>query len=152
QWRYEGAPIAGADSQFLVLEEVTMAQAGSYTVDAINPGGSVTSNAGQLTVVATEADSRLTNISVRTNLAEGRTLILGFVPVGERNMLVRAVGPTLGNFVSGEMSDPRLSLAEQSSGNVIASNDDWEPDLAPVFARLGAFSLESDSRDAALQR
>ena len=43
-------------------------------------------------------------------------------------MVVRAIGPSLAAYgVSGVLSDPTLTIYD-SSGSVIASNDNWEDD------------------------
>ena len=66
-------------------------------------------------------------------------------------MLIRAIGPTLGSApfnISGVLNDPILTI--QSSGSVIAANDNWNATDAAVFAGVGAFALQPGSRDAAL--
>ncbi|QYM78636.1 FG-GAP-like repeat-containing protein [Horticoccus luteus] len=95
----------------------------------------------------------LTNLSVRTTAGSGdQILIAGFVVQGEaQSILVRAIGPTLGSFgVPGVLADPRLEL--YGSGGLLMENDNWSQGnaSADLFARLGAFSLEVTSQDAAL--
>jgi hypothetical protein len=51
-WRKDGTTLAGATTATLTLTAVKPADAGAYTVTATNSGGSVTSNAATLTVVA----------------------------------------------------------------------------------------------------
>lgn len=51
QWHQNGNPLLGATNRFLTLNEVQMSEAGVYTVQVANEFGSVTSNAGTLTVV-----------------------------------------------------------------------------------------------------
>lgn len=93
----------------------------------------------------------LTNISVRTSAGSGsQTLIAGFaVAGGNKPLLIRGIGPTLGNFgVTGALADPRLGVF---SGTIeIASNDDWDAADAGVFQTVGAFALPGGSFDAAL--
>jgi hypothetical protein len=50
QWRFNGAPIAGATSAGLTLKNVTSANAGNYTVVAGNAAGTVSSTTAILTV------------------------------------------------------------------------------------------------------
>jgi pectate lyase len=50
QWFRDGAAIAGATSEALLLRGVTAADAGSYTVQVSNAGGTTTSNAATLTI------------------------------------------------------------------------------------------------------
>ncbi len=94
---------------------------------------------------------RLINVSVLKNLGTGVTA--GFVIGGAtaRNVLVRAIGPTLGGFgVAGTVPDPRLALF--SGQTQIGANDNWGGGSALVtaFAQVGAFALPATSRDAAL--
>ncbi len=52
QWRRNGAPIAGATDDDLVLSPVALTDAGAYDVVVTNPAGSTPSDAAQLTVQA----------------------------------------------------------------------------------------------------
>lgn len=153
QWRKDGTDLAGATAETLVLDGLNSAQAGSYTVVVGNGLGSVTSDAATVGV-ASSGTSRIFNLSVRTNLAAGGNLIVGFVSEGEKSMLVRAIGPTLGEApfnLAGVHPDPRMDLVP-AGGSVVDSNDDWSDALTPVFASVGAFPLGAGSRDAALRR
>ena len=151
QWRKDGAAIAGATSDTLVLASVAPADTGYYSVVVSNSGGSATS-AAALLAVSTGQPGRLSNLSVRANLAASQTLIVGFATSGAKTMLVRAVGPTLNAFgLSGTLSDPEIELYD-SAAAMIDENNDWSPALAPMFVDVGAFALNSGSRDAALQR
>jgi hypothetical protein len=107
-----------------------------------------------LSVGAAPNVARLTNVSVRTTLAAAQTLIVGFTMAGgEKAVLVRAVGPTLGGFgISAFMADPRLALFKGDTP--VQENDNWGGGsaLADAFARAGAFALPATSSDAALVR
>lgn len=166
QWNRNGAAISGATSSTYVVPAVTVADAGSYTVSVSNYAHVATSAAASVTVdgvgpapvtpPAPADDIRLSNMSVRTNLGTGQTLIVGFVTAGAKNIMVRAVGPSLatafpGSFTAAQvMADPRLRVFIGST--VVASNEDWDASLAAGFTRLGAFPITSGSRDAALQQ
>jgi hypothetical protein len=96
---------------------------------------------------------RLVNVSVLKHLGTG--LVAGFVVGGSspRTVLVRAVGPTLGEEpfgVPGVVADPELRLF--AGEREISANDDWGggAGLAAAFTRVGAFALPAGSRDAAL--
>lgn len=150
QWFRDGTPIPSAINQTLVLENAQEATIGSYTVAVTNSVGSVTSNA---TVVAVRT-ARLVNLSIRCALAGNEILIVGFVPtMGTKSMLVRAIGPALGNFgVAGAMADPQLSLFDQTA--LVTANDNWSTSgsAAQVIvssAAVGAFGLAPASLDAA---
>ena len=107
-------------------------------------------------VVAVAADSRLTNLSVRSVAGSGAgTLIVGFTVGGSgaKPVLLRGVGPSLGAFgVAGVVTDPQLALF--SGPAQIDQNDDWGggAPLAAVFSSVGAFPLPANSRDAALSK
>lgn len=95
---------------------------------------------------------RLLNVSVLKPLGSGFTA--GFVVggTGPANVLVRAIGPTLGTAfgVDGAVGDPQLVLI--SGQTVVAANDNWSggANFASVFASVGAFALPGTSRDAAV--
>lgn len=151
QWWRDGQPIAGATGATYTVANVRTTDAGVYSVVATNPGGSQLSSAATLTVIAPNANARLSNLSVRTNLAASATLIVGVaVADGSRDVLFRAIGPTLAAFqVPGTLADPRLEIYNGAAVKV-NENDNWAPTLAPVFASVGAFALTPGSRDAAL--
>jgi hypothetical protein len=65
-------------------------------------------------------------------------------------VLIRAVGPTLAAFgVPGTLVDPQFEVLD-SSGRVLGSNDNWAAQLSATFTQVGAFALQSGSRDAAM--
>ena len=69
-------------------------------------------------------------------------------------VLIRAVGPTLGGFgVPGVNADPLLRV--YSGQTVLVSNDNWTDapnaaDIPVASAQVGAFALQTSSRDAAV--
>ncbi len=161
QWNRNGTAIAGATSSTYVVPAVAVADAGSYTVSVSNYASVATSAAALVTVDGTgpvpppaASDARISNMSVRTNLASGQTMIVGFVTTGPKNIVVRAVGPGLatsfpGSFTTAQvLADPRLRVFDGST--VVATNEDWDSSLAAGFTRLGAFSLTTGSRDSAM--
>ena len=151
QWQRNGVSIPGATGATLTLASLTAADAGTYKVSVTNSAGTVTSNEAALSVYTPNPAARLSNLSVRAALAAADTLIVGLsVGGGSRDVLVRAVGPTLGAFgVAGTMVDPRLELYEGQTRTF--ANDDWPQNLAAVFPTVGAFPLGNGnpSKDAA---
>ena len=146
QWFKDGTPIPGATSATYTLGAVTAADAGTYTVAVSNAVGTVTGVGAVLTVDA----AYLTNVSVRTGMKAGRTLILGFVVAnGSKPVLVRAGGPVLDQYGLSGLSDPSLKLFD-GSATVVATNDNWPDGLRELFATLGATPYEAGSKDAAL--
>lgn len=112
----------------------------------------------RLTTGESRPPAALSNLSTRAHV-RGRddAVYAGFVVrgTGSKQLLLRAVGPTLGNFgVSGSLANPRLTLVNQA-GDIIAENDDWgaatnRDQVVATSAAAGAFALVSGSRDAAL--
>ncbi len=109
--------------------------------------------------VVTGGTGRLSNLSVRSLAGQAaETLIVGFVAggAGSKRVLVRGVGPTLGQApfnVAGVLADPVLQL--YNDGVLLTQNDDWGAGaqaslIGTTAAQVGAFPLASTSKDAAL--
>jgi hypothetical protein len=136
----------GRNAQGLISYEVMtsnyrpLAVRGPVTVRAEEPG--------------TSGTARLVNIATRVAVGgPAGTPIPGFVIAGTaaRNMVLRAVGPSLTAFgVAGVLADPRFELVSGTTS--VANNDNWLAADAPTMASVGAFALVSGSRDAALVR
>jgi uncharacterized protein GlcG (DUF336 family) len=90
-----------------------------------DPDGADPSLGGPLITVAAE---KLANISTRVAAGAGdHRLIGGFIISGtaSKKVIVRAMGPSLNNFgVNSALADPTLELHD-STGAVIATNDNW---------------------------
>ena len=108
--------------------------------------------------LADAARSRLINVSARSRVGAGdEVMIAGFSIRGSapRRVLLRGVGPTLGQFgVEGALPDPQLKLFD-SGGTLRAQNDDWSDntnaaDIAGAALAVGAFQLAPQSKDAVL--
>jgi hypothetical protein len=97
--------------------------------------------------------SKLGNISTRGFVdVDDNVMIAGLIVSPSNGMgtkiLVRAMGPTLGDFgVPGFLADPTLELVN-SSGTVIRSNDNWKTDQRPEIE--GANLAPSHDEEAAL--
>lgn len=93
------------------------------------------------------ARAQLIDLSVRgpAPLTAGFSLAGAAEPI-----LVRGIGPTLGEFgVGGALPAATLELFD-SNQTVIAANSGWDAALAAVFAQVSAFPLPIGSADAAL--
>lgn len=148
QWRRDGQAIAGATATSFTIASVTNADLGTYTVAATNANGTTVSAPASLTLAAANA---LSNLSVRTTMSDGQTLIVGaVVSGGSKAILLRAAGPGLNQFGLTGMTDPRLEL--YAGGAQIATNDDWPSNLSTITAAVGAFPFADGSKDAAMYR
>ena len=148
QWYRNGAAIAGATSSTFTVSSVSTASAGSYSVLVASPDGSMMSTSASLVLVT----AKLSNLSVRTPMAAGQTLIVGAVVNGpSRTVLFRAGGPALNQYGLRGMVDPRLELYTGGSSPA-AVNDNWPIDLASVTGSVGAFPYDPGSKDAALSQ
>jgi hypothetical protein len=78
QWQRNGTDFPGATSKSLDLSNVTLANAGSYTVRVSNSAGSITTPAATLTVAVTTSD--LANLVLR--LADDVTKLLARTTLG----------------------------------------------------------------------
>ncbi len=96
----------------------------------------------------------MVNLSSRGVVGTGANMMIaGFVIGGSaaKDVLVRAVGPTLSAAgVAGALDHAKLQVFNQQ-GQVIASNDHWASALSPAFAQVGASPLPTGSNDAALR-
>ena len=97
---------------------------------------------------------RLINMSIRTNAGTGdNTLIVGVSlggagTSGDKAVLLRGVGPTLGVFgVGGALSDSVMTVFQGTRR--VAQNDDWAGGFD--FSSVGAFAFSGATpRDAAI--
>ncbi|MGH8092757.1 MAG: aryl-sulfate sulfotransferase [Chthoniobacterales bacterium] len=86
------------------------------------------------------------NLSTRALVGTGdQSLIAGFIVTGDtsKTLVLRALGPSLSNSgVTGALPDPTLTVFD-SSGALIASNDNWETD--PAAAAIAGEQLAPDN-------
>ena len=94
------------------------------------------------------------NLSTRGVVSVGdNVLIGGFIVTGTdpKTMVLRALGPSLSGFgLSGVLTDPILSVHD-SSGNVIATNDDWQTDPGASEITANGLAPTNPSESATLQ-
>lgn len=140
--------------------KVAVTTAGNVNITGAITQGALSLSAGATSYVGTTdpRNERLLNVSTRSLTGTaGDTLIAGFVVSGteSKSVLIRGIGPTLANFgVSGALSAVRLEVFRGQTS--IAVGTDWgasgnnPAEVASVSARVGAFALQTNSRDAAL--
>lgn len=156
----DGSAVGGfalpANSKDAVLSQTFIA--GGYTAQ-LRGVNDTTGNAlvEVYEVPAPVATGALTNLSARTQVDAGATLITGFsIGAGtNRTVVIRAVGPTLEGFgVPDVLTDPRIVLFNNANPPArIGENDDWGGGsvLADTMASVGAFGLVSpSSKDAVI--
>jgi hypothetical protein len=157
-------PYAAPDSKDAGIFESALA-AGNYTLQLTDPSGGAGIVIAELydatpASAFTTSTPRLINVSVLKDVPAGESLTAGFVVGGgadlSMNVLVRAVGPTLGAApfsIGGVMADPALELFNNATGARINANNDWggTADLAAAFGKVGAFALAGPAtKDAVL--
>jgi len=149
QWYKNTTALPGATNASLAIAAASGRDVGNYSVAVSNSLGSVSSTSASLMV---NPGSVLSNLSVRTTLANGQSLIVGAVVAGgAKTVLVRAAGPALTQFGLTGLVDPSLALFS-TGGVLLAANDDWYAALADAFKAVGAFAFPSGSKDAALSQ
>lgn len=155
QWFKNGIALPNGLSATFAFNSANPADSGDYTVVIRNNLGFATSQTVHLGVDETP---RFVNIATRALAGRADApLIAGFVVAGpgSKRVMLRAVGPTLGSAfgVPGVLADPVLSVYN-AAGTLIYTNDDWPtsndmPGIASAGVRLGAFTLDGNSADAA---
>ena len=98
---------------------------------------------------------RVQNLSTRGLVSTGdNVLINGFIISGTdpRTVILRALGPSLSDFgLSDVLPDPVLSLYD-SSGTLIATNDDWRTDIGSAFMEQNGYAPSNPAESATLQQ
>ena len=162
QWFKNGVAIPGATDYLYQIPSVQASDAGYYSVLLTSSGGSTPSGSALLTIQSANNPysgipevSRLVNLSVRAQVSAADPLTLGFVMGGSgaKQLLLRAVGPSLSSFgVTGVLPDPKLAIIPQGGTAPLLSNSRWVETgaLDTTMASLGAFQLTSGSSDSAV--
>lgn len=150
--------------QAFAFESSTSKDAALYKSDVSTSVGhsiKIKSGTGAGTVIAelydgsetmTTTTPRLINVSLRKHVGNKTTLgffILGSNPV---RVLIRAIGPTLGDFGVGDtIADPKMDVFVLGASTPFASNDNWGggAELSAAFDSVLAFQLPASSKDAA---
>ena len=159
QWKKDGvalsAAIEGSKNAFINFTPVKATDMGFYSV-IVTGSGISTESAVAILTVDDFTSSRLINVSTRGLVPVGGALTPGFVlrGTGTKSLVIRAVGPTLGNSfgVPGTLADPKMDLIAQGGSDALLSNDNWERSsaLEARSAANGAFPLAVGSKDAAV--
>lgn len=138
---------SGAVSKFSASKETYSISGTPYVIISSSPG----------TGMGSLANVRLVNMATRAAIPAGGNLNPGFVISGKdkKTVLIRAVGPGLAALgVTNTLANPTLTV--YSGTTEVGSNDDWSSNptqaaaLQSAFTAVGAFSIPSGSKDAAL--
>lgn len=100
-----------------------------------------------------QAPASAVNVSALGTVPPNQSLILGFYVsgAGQKTVLLRGVGPTLGTFGVPDPLEQPVMMLFSSNGTLLVTNDGWggSSQLASLFATVGAFSLPAGSGDCA---
>jgi hypothetical protein len=130
-----------------------------YTMRIV-PSGTATSGIAMAEVYdldATTASVQFTSLSTLGFTGPGDNILTpGFMITGDgpKQLLIRAVGPTLGAApynVPGVLADPQFRVVPLGKDLTVASNDNWggTAALKAAFVQMNEFSLPDNSLDAA---
>jgi len=111
---------------------------GQYTAQLTGNSGGTGNGVIEVYDLAASASPVVANLSTRGFVGAGDNVMIAGVIIGQGDspiMVFRALGPSLANFgVVNPLLDPTLELND-SNGNLIASNDDWQdPQIQAVRA------------------
>ncbi|MEO5717111.1 MAG: sialidase family protein, partial [Chthoniobacterales bacterium] len=126
---------------------------GAYTAVVHGKNGGVGTGLVEAYDLDDTPASRFGNISTRGKVGVDTNVLIGGVIVaseesGLANVIVRALGPSLGaNGVSGALADPTLELHD-GNGALLAQNDNWRDTQAGIIASVGL--APTDDRESAL--
>jgi len=103
---------------------------GNYTAILRGKNGTTGVGLAEMYDLATDADSRLANISTRGFVQTGEeVMIAGFIlgnGTASERVIIRAIGPSLARLgVANVLADPTLALHD-SNGTLLAFDDNWK--------------------------
>lgn len=114
-----------------VMNDLSEGETYYFAVLAYNIEGLESDLSNEISYVPGTQTGGLVNVSTRVRVTGGEDILVGgFIITGDtpRTVVLRGIGPSLtGSGVADAAADPMLTLFD-SSGAVLASNDDWNPD------------------------
>jgi hypothetical protein len=130
---------------------VATLQPGNYSAILSGTGTNTGIGVVELFDLDQSAPANPANISSRGFVEAGDNVMIGGFIIGgsqNRTVLARAIGPSLTAVgVPNALQDPTLEL-HNSSGTIIASNDDWKTDQQAQILATGV--APSDDRESAI--
>jgi hypothetical protein len=124
---------------------VTTLAPAAYTATVASASGSNGVGLVEIYDLGPTANSKLTNISTRGSVQTADAVMIGGFTLGGTSInpakvVVRAIGPTLGQFgIRNPLTNPTLSLFD-SNGQMVGANDNWQDDSSQA-SQLQAMSL-----------
>jgi hypothetical protein len=103
--------------------------------------------------LSVRADSRLVNLSNRVLVTPTQSVTAGLSIGGttSETVLIRAIGPALSAYgISNPLAAPSLTIYNSSGAVVAGPIASWNSSDAATMASVGAFSLPTGSKDAAV--
>jgi endonuclease/exonuclease/phosphatase family metal-dependent hydrolase len=129
------------DTKQYSAEQLTALNLANGTSFTASDSATASDHLPVLAVIQAGGPGQLLNISTRAQVSEGeRVVISGLILTGNtsRRLLIRGIGPSLANAgVVNVLSDPALELYD-SSGNVLAVNDNWKETQQQAIEATGA--------------
>ena len=122
QWLKDGAPISGATAASLVLTNVQLSSAGTYSVIVSNPSGSVTSNAATLTVFASGNLITQQPVSQVVNIGDTATFTVAASGAGPVNYQWRKNGADIAGATSSTLTLANVAPADTGVYTVFVSS------------------------------
>jgi hypothetical protein len=114
-------------------------------------GPGTSSPAWSRTTLPAPFPPNLGNISTRLSVGTGDNVLIGgfiITGTGDKNVVVRAIGPSLGAAgITGALADPILELHD-STGAIIASNDNWKDSQQSAIQATNL--VPSDNKECAI--
>jgi len=152
-------PLVAGSKDAAALITLSTATNSGYTVRIV-PSGTATAGIAMAEVYdldATTAPVQLFSLSTLGYTGPGENVLTpGFFITGNgpKQLLIRAVGPTLGVApynVPGVLADPQFRVVPLGTDLTVASNDNWggTPELQAAFVQTNDFALPAGSKDAA---
>jgi hypothetical protein len=153
-------PLVEGSKDAAALATLSTATNSGYTV-RIAPSGAATAGIAMAEVYdldATTAPVRFVSLSTLGYTGLGDNVLTpGFIITGDgpKQLLIRAVGPTLGAApynVPGVLADPQFRVVPLGKDLTVASNDNWggTAELQAAFTQTNDFALPAGSKDAAV--
>lgn len=161
QWYVDDSRIPNATGPTLEIPTASSAYQGRYKATVTNEAGTVASREASLTVIGTDPagpPNILQGLATRAFVGTGNdVLIPAFVISGktQKNILIRALGPSLSSSLTGYLSDPRIELHKAGAEGVVAANDNWSEapnieELTQTMLRFYGSTLPTGSKDSAM--